>query len=394
MAQKMIRLIPMVDHMPLELPRDFNWEKMNSHVAEIIKGSSGPKAELYIDAKDSFKDIWDQLDTMYKQSHTNEEQGRSTTQSGKRRDKNYTRCGSFYDAILNGNWEEVEDFLKIRPLALTAKITADGNTALHVAVKAKKLTIVGKLLEKLETDKKQIEALKRQNKEGKTALYIAASRGFTAIARELVDKDKNSLLIECDNETIPLLPLFVAAKYDNKEIVNYLYHETKKYSREFYFKYAYKNDEKARLWLRQCASFLAHLIYNDDYDLASEIINDYPSLALTRSTDVETPLFALAQRPSLGANTTVGDKASKFQLRNKLDFESASKAPKLLLEQIILTIDDWKSQKSALSAALFKAAEVGSVEFVDMIINSLPLVVSWLNDDYQNIFHVAIIHRQ
>ncbi|XP_043697551.1 ankyrin repeat-containing protein ITN1-like, partial [Telopea speciosissima] len=98
------------------------------------------------------------------------------------------------------------------------------------------------------------------------------------------------------------------------------------------------------------------------------------------------------------ANTTVRDKASKFQFipfigKNKVDHESASKASDLL-DQVILTIDDWKSQKSALSAALFKAAEVGSVEFVSMIINSLPLVVSWLNDDYQNIFHVAIIHRQ
>lgn len=106
-------------------------------------------------------------------------------------------------------------FLEEHPDGLTARISADGDTALHVAVLAGHTEIVEELVGRLEQGELGI-----QNGNNATALNYAAIGGITRIAEELVGKNRGLLTVPNQNGQIPVV---VASLYGHKDMVRYLY---------------------------------------------------------------------------------------------------------------------------------------------------------------------------
>ncbi|KAM0014861.1 putative ankyrin repeat-containing domain-containing protein [Helianthus debilis subsp. tardiflorus] len=88
------------------------------------------------------------------------------------------------------------------------------------------------------------EQLKLQNKNGQTALDLAAIAGNVTIARILVTRCRDLLNIRGGNGH--KLPLYSAALYGRYDMVNYLYGESEDLNDDFW------NNEHCRWLLLKC----------------------------------------------------------------------------------------------------------------------------------------------
>lgn len=136
------------------------------------------------------------------------------------KDTEYLQNLPLYKAVDAGDWEAALKFLEEHPNSLTASLSADGDTALHVAVLAGHEEIVEELVKKLDA-----EDLAIKNKMNATALNYAAIGGITKIAEDLVKRNTDLLTIPNQNGQIPVV---VASLYGHKEMVWYLYIESPK----------------------------------------------------------------------------------------------------------------------------------------------------------------------
>jgi ankyrin repeat protein len=131
------------------------------------------------------------------------------------KDTAYIQYLPLYKAVDKGDLEATMEFLIEHPDGLTASISADGDTALHVAVLAGHREIVVELVDRLEPDD-----LKIRNRNNATALNYAAIGGITRIAEDLVAKNGGLLKVANQNGHIPVV---VASLYGHKGMVRYLY---------------------------------------------------------------------------------------------------------------------------------------------------------------------------
>ena len=132
------------------------------------------------------------------------------------KDPAYIQYLPLYKAVDNGDLEATLKFLEEHPDGLTASISADGDTALHVAVLAGHREIVVELVGRLG----QVELEIRNSKNASTALHYAAIGGITRIAEDLVEKNGGLLTVPNQNGHIPVV---VASLYGHKDMVRYLY---------------------------------------------------------------------------------------------------------------------------------------------------------------------------
>lgn len=132
-------------------------------------------------------------------------------------DTGYIQFLPFYKALDNGDWEVAMNFLEKHPAALTASLSADGDTALHIAVLAGHDYIVEELVNLLDA-----KDLALTNKNSATALNYAALGGITSIAMSLVSKNRELLRVPNQNGQIPVV---VASLYGHKDVARYLYAE-------------------------------------------------------------------------------------------------------------------------------------------------------------------------
>ncbi|KAK2995484.1 hypothetical protein RJ640_016840, partial [Escallonia rubra] len=159
-------------------------------------------------------------------------------------------------------------------LAVRAKITADGETALVVAVQSKKRNaFVKKLLEKMLLPD---VALTENN--GATALHFAAMTGNIEAAKLLVKKDPKLPNVEDFNKA---LPINRAAIFGRREMVLYLFTVT-------------QEDGEQKPYEGESGGRLLHvLIRNGVYDVALFLLQRYPKLA----GDDPSPLHPIAGQP-------------------------------------------------------------------------------------------------
>lgn len=134
------------------------------------------------------------------------------------KDTDYIHNLTLYRAVDSGDLETTKSFLDLHPDALTASLSADGDTALHIAVLAGRVKVVGELVKRI--DEKDL-AIK--NKNGATALNFAATGGVTKIAEYLVRKNRELLTIPNQHGNIPVV---IASLYGHDDMVRYLYRET------------------------------------------------------------------------------------------------------------------------------------------------------------------------
>ncbi|XP_017970847.1 PREDICTED: ankyrin repeat-containing protein At3g12360 [Theobroma cacao] len=342
----------------------------------------------------------------------------------------YIRYLPLYKAVDSGDLEATKKFLDQHPSALSGSLSADGDTALHIAVLAGHVEIVEELVGHMSAQEIAVK-----QKFGSTALNFAAVGGVTEIAELLLKKNRELLTITNEYDQIPLV---VAALYGHRDLVQYLYEETPKEELDP------TNKNHGALLLTAC-------IIDEFYDIALDLVQRYSQLAIAEDTDGDTALRILAQKPSAFSSGTqletwqwwiykcIHIHPHNASLNNSGDIEKPHEGPTHpknltkralhLLSQIfwkcltlsvpgvtsiyelklkhvqakelltcvcreVSTLEDENRVQSLVKKPLFDAVKNGLVEFVTDLMKHYPEVL-WLYDDKErNIFFVAAAERQ
>ena len=121
-----------------------------------------------------------------------------------------------YKALQIGDWNVAKEFLDSHPYAKSAIITANDQTALHVAVQAGHVHIVEELVKQM-SEKNYLEI---EDFEGYTALARAAYNGNYRMAECMLQKNENLIRIAITDGAIPV----VLALYNGHlKLARYLY---------------------------------------------------------------------------------------------------------------------------------------------------------------------------
>ena len=137
--------------------------------------------------------------------------------------EDFSQYASFRKNVQEGNWDSANQFLSSHPEVLSAKISVDGDTALHIAIYSGHMNIVEELVNKMSE-----ENLKTKDNSDVTVLGFCAQIGKIEMAKCIIGKCRTLLSIENYNEQ--LIPVVVAIKSNPNAIdtVHYLYAETPK----------------------------------------------------------------------------------------------------------------------------------------------------------------------
>ncbi|KAD7479092.1 hypothetical protein E3N88_02228 [Mikania micrantha] len=169
---------------------------------------------------------------------------------------------ALYEASINYNWKAAKAILDKNKDLVRYSITENGETALHIAASAR-----GDSKRVEEFVKKMVEMmgekdLELQNKNYNTALYLAAVTGNVETVKIMVKENKKLLTIPGANRT--MLPLYAAALFGNKDVVDYIYEESRILA-----------DEDG--WSRDSRGWLIEkLLENDMFDTTLRIVKKYP----------------------------------------------------------------------------------------------------------------------
>ncbi|KAL0346770.1 UNVERIFIED_CONTAM: hypothetical protein Scaly_1693000 [Sesamum calycinum] len=184
-----------------------------------------------------------------------------------------------HKAAIRGDWESASKFFDSNPDAVSARITKNLETVLHIAVgRSEASSFVEKLVEMMPTD-----ALSLKSKFSETALHYAAKYGNTKAANLLVARDPGLPHIWNDTN---LLPLHLAALFGHKEMVLFLLTVT-------------RDNEVPNPFADQPGiTLLISIVHSSFYDVALDLVRRYPRLATTISPGNNTALSILAGKPS------------------------------------------------------------------------------------------------
>ncbi|KAL2532687.1 Ankyrin repeat family protein [Abeliophyllum distichum] len=184
-----------------------------------------------------------------------------------------------YKAAIQGDWESASIFFDSNPDAITARITKILETVLHIAVgRSEAIHFVEKLVELM-----PVEALPLTSKFSETAVHYAAKYGNINAAKLLIARDPGLPHIWSDTN---LLPLHLAALFGHKEMVSFLLTVTK------------DNIEPNPFADKPGITLLISIVYSGFYDVALDLVQRYPKLAVTISPGGNTALSILAGKPS------------------------------------------------------------------------------------------------
>ncbi|KAK4564351.1 hypothetical protein RGQ29_006428 [Quercus rubra] len=296
---------------------------------------------------------------------------------GERRKDYLSLCVPLYEAAIKGDWKAAKDVINKDRDVVRAGITRKRETALHIAAAAKRTAFVKELVKHMNE-----EDLALKNKDENTAICFAAASGIVEIAEVMVKKNKNLTLIRGNQGKTPL---YMAALFGHRDMVSYLYEVT----------------DFESLTHEERISLLLGTISADLYDLALQILDRDPSLASAGDANNETALHVLARKPSKVANKsqlgiwkTYINKCFKWIYHEDLMRTSAHQLVKKLWEHVLQKQD---SEISKLikkpSRLLFDAAELGSLEFLIILIRSYPDLIWKVDDNNRSLFHIAVLYR-
>ncbi|KAK2986180.1 hypothetical protein RJ640_006215 [Escallonia rubra] len=326
-----------------------------------------------------------------------------------------------HKAALAGDWDTASTIIEKEPDAVRAIVTAVEETALMVAVRSKKRNaFVKKLLEKM-----LLPDVALTEKNGATALHIAAVVGNIEAAELLVEKDPKLPNV---GDIYKALPIHGAAAYGRREMVLYLFSVTE------------ENPEQKPFEAESGGKLLRALISSGLFDIALYLLQRYPKLAW----EDPHPLDSIAGKPSAfpsGKRFNIWQKLiyscvaitlENFENRPpgvdiksfKVTNDSVSKKVRALFwkvaaEVIVPQINHIRETKlkhtqavqlvkrlcletanlefskalSLLCLPLHKATVFGTREVVEEILESFPSAVYSMNDMQQNLMHVAILAR-
>ncbi|GJT62111.1 ankyrin repeat-containing domain, PGG domain protein [Tanacetum coccineum] len=362
----------------------------------------------------------------------------------------YTVFGiPLYEASITADWKAAKEILDKKPYLTCFSITENCETALHVAASARRTKRVAEFVQNL-VDMMQTADLELQNKNGNTALSLAAQAGNLEISvlaefYNIIVK-KNPALLSIPNRK-ELMPLYMAALFGNHSVVKYLFDKSN----------GLRDDDgwnaQKRAWLLQ------KCVEGDMFDIALQIVKDHTELASDGDA-----LRILAKKPDAFV-----EKSSNFLWRTvnwvfafvcpkeghpkkdtevlellRIIWKDIAKKPKKAIDDMIrgppdknkkddrlpygkeeqqlhllkLIADHVKkiptelpkinggnsadtsivpritnAKKTYSSRTLFIAAEMGNTKFIVELIRQHPDLIWKVNDDNQTIFHIAVKHR-
>ncbi|KAJ8755772.1 hypothetical protein K2173_024316 [Erythroxylum novogranatense] len=332
--------------------------------------------------------------------------------------KNHIYYLPLYKATINGDWRTARSFFEEHPNALTAEVSEDSMTALHVAtITGQSLEFVQNLLELIPGESLQDLKTRKYPPLHNTPLHSAAAVGNIEAAKVLVQKDSG--LLHHTNE-FDETPLHTAAEFAHKDTIWYLL--SKPY-----------HGDPSPFTGKLGAKLLNLVLEADFYDIALYLLNRFPELAIEKDSDNNTALGILARKPhafpsgsKLGcfqrllyhciclnenrvtqspepkllegqqnANLSKSRMFGYFQhvYDTKLMHMQTGRIAKILCEEAVNS--NKLDAEHMLGAPMHTAATMGIHELVEDIIKAYPYSV-WIRsgEDKRNVFHQAVLNRK
>ncbi|WVZ19163.1 hypothetical protein V8G54_006485 [Vigna mungo] len=277
------------------------------------------------------------------------------------------------------DWKEARAMLMEDSRLATAAISQGWATLLHVAAEANHLHFVEELVKQLHPNDLELQDFK-----GNTAFCFAAAVGNVKIAEAMARRNRSLPTIRGGEG---LTPLHMAALQGKSEMAWYLYPHT-------------VHNFHAQDW-----DLLFFLCINTSiYDLALQMLQDNPLLALARNENKETGLHVLARKSS--AFSSEGRRCpNQFinSLNRHVKLFVIGKNPSLAHQLVrclwdtLVSLDCTEIQLIRVinepSQVIFIAAEVGNCEIIVELAKSYPDLPWDVNDKNQSIFHIAVLYR-
>nr|GMC97408.1 ankyrin repeat-containing protein NPR4-like isoform X3 [Ipomoea batatas]GMD91540.1 ankyrin repeat-containing protein NPR4-like isoform X3 [Ipomoea batatas] len=275
---------------------------------------------------------------------------------------------TLHRATVHGKWEEAKTFLEYNNLAIQAPISFRKNTTLHDAAKAGHKDFMEKAVEMMGDNNEVVGVVK--NRDGLTALHIAARFGNKEAGEILVGKNRNLLYEKCKRG---LLPIHYAAcnTLRKPEVFSYFLSVT-------------KNDEDPEVDPYAGptgATILVNLIKSKFYVMAWKLAHEYPDLARHRTLNNETsPLEAMVKY-----DYPIFKPKQVAMLNLKLE---AVMVVKCLCDK--LKILNETQVASLAKEAIIQAAYLDIEEVVKNIVEACPNTAYYKDKNGRNILHIAI----
>ncbi|KAK3211662.1 hypothetical protein Dsin_016368, partial [Dipteronia sinensis] len=191
------------------------WMRKNAMALHTIQVSCGAETVLSLRGNDSAKIQWEFLEEERQLPHPKLDLSLVPDSEHELETSDISEFRPLCKALEEGDWKATSEFLDNNIDAVSARITLNGDTALHIAVTARQTKIVKKLVRLMAE-----EDLEVKNGMGYTAFSIAATNGFMTTVEDMLVKNRNLIFIKNNNG---LLPIMVASLYSSKEIVRCLY---------------------------------------------------------------------------------------------------------------------------------------------------------------------------
>ncbi|KAI3522948.1 hypothetical protein L1887_01000 [Cichorium endivia] len=307
------------------------------------------------------------------------------------RDLYHEICVPLYNASMRGDWEAACIILEEhRGLDLLGfAITQNYDTALHIAVSVKSSKVMERFMEKL-VNKMTKEQLILQNRDCKTALYLAARAAENVnIVMTMVEKNRDLMNIPSN---YGLMPLNMALKSGQSEMVNFFYNNSDKMTGDFW-----THHSRSRVF-ETCVEV-------DLFEVALKIVTDRPELvdnpravvSLAKNTEafgfIKPPFIWRAIQQVSCMKIGPEEKPSHAMHLLRVIWTNIIKLPKPRFDDILRNIIYEDGYRMRCLPILFIAAQAGNTEFVVEIIRQFPDLILERNDEKQTIFHVAVLHR-
>ncbi|XAR54444.1 hypothetical protein NMG60_11029572 [Bertholletia excelsa] len=255
-------------------------ESSEESAQESIEESSSSEESAEENAEESSEESAANTEELEESS---EESAASTGQTGDR-----LKYLPLYRAALRGDWETASRIFQDDEKAVTAKLTAHGSTALHVAALQ-----TGRNVHFLEEFLKRVdkETLLLQNFVGDTPLSSAAIAGDTKTVTILLNKNLDALYVR---DKLNTSPMTAAVMYGHRETLAYLLNVTSNNIKSYPNPFQHPAD----------VALLNFAIRFQYFDIALDLVEKYPHLATTTFLEpppgerLLSPLETLAKIPS------------------------------------------------------------------------------------------------
>ncbi|XP_075082487.1 uncharacterized protein LOC107771055 isoform X2 [Nicotiana tabacum] len=401
-------------YQPPLLDNYLKWKRSDRLVKGWILGSlTEDMLQFVVEKVSTARDVWLELkDICCLISLDNFEEG-STVQpiieeaESTETEQDYKYYLPLYKASLCGDWEKAKTFLKKDNEASRAHITSFLQTALHIAVGAKKNDNAKFFVENLVASMADY-ALAVKDSFGETPLHYAARFGNLDAAKILVNRNSNLAHVASKNG---LYPIHVAAEYGYKhvDLVRYFFSVTK---------------DLAPYTGRNGVRLLYRLICSDLYDFAMHLVKCFPDLAKYTSNG-SSPLALLATKTSAFVGTSrvssqkplsyivisatswiFQERANASNIENavnealldkpktnspELEYQNAIKLAEFLCEKLKGLSE--KEIISIVGGPLLQAVHFDNYKLVEIFVGKFPLLVYHSNKNGKNILHIAVENR-